>query len=245
MEACWVSARRRGFRQPVGRRWQSADSPRAGSRHHGAPGKEKLGLKKSSARRRHRGRADGAARASREELLVLPIREHMGRLRCPPHPLASCPRPLRSLLGGLEGATPGGQPPSCSEGRGAGAGCVGCTAPSRTAPSAPAPTPAPVRLQAKPLLQHPTPELGGELGKGLSRAFLGGIGALLGLRGSGWLPQRAAWVEVSHSWAAAPGGEGLGQMVNQSPAAPKRGSPRQRFCSAGFAQALLFPHQPV
>lgn len=86
LEACWVSARHRGFRQPVGRRWQSADSPRAGSRHHGAPGKEKLGLKKSSARRRHRGRADGAARASREELLVLPIREHMGRLRCPPTP---------------------------------------------------------------------------------------------------------------------------------------------------------------
>lgn len=83
----------------------------------------------------------------------------------------------------------------------------------------------------------------GGLGKGLSRAFLGGIGALLGLRGSGWLPQRAAWVEVSHSWAAAPGGEGLGQMVNQSPAAPNGAVPDKGF--AALVLPRLFHSPPI
>lgn len=103
-------------------------------------GEGKLGLKKSSARRRYRGRADGAARASREELLVLPIREHMGRLRCPPPPAHG---PSARCWGAWKEPPRGEQPPPRSEGRGAGARRFGGTTPSRAAPSAPAPTRAP------------------------------------------------------------------------------------------------------
>lgn len=172
-------------------------------------GEGKLGLKKSSARRRYRGRADGAARASREELLVLPIREHMGRLRCPPPPAHG---PSARCWGAWKEPPRGEQPPPRSEGRGAGARRFGGTTPSRAAPSAPAPTRAPAApacLQAKPLLRHPISELGGGLGKGFSRAFRG-IGALLG---------------ASRHRAAAPHGEGLGQIRESEPSSTQQGSP--------------------
>lgn len=64
-------------------------------------------------------RADGAARASREELLLLPIRKHMGRLSCLP-PLLPMALPLGITGARLRherfgGYTPGGQPLPCIE----------------------------------------------------------------------------------------------------------------------------------
>lgn len=77
-------AQRRRFRQTHERGAQTAPCAIR------ALGKESRSLKKLC-ERRHRGTADGAARASREELLLLYVREHMGSMSCLPAACSPAP----------------------------------------------------------------------------------------------------------------------------------------------------------